>query len=295
MPGLRLARRLLRLAALLAAFSLAPAAVAKPPLWVVHSSHGATLVLFGSIHLLPAGVDWRPPALDAALASADELWFELPINPATENEAAQASIARGALPRGRSLTAMMSPSAARRLLAAGLALNCSPEALDRMQPWMADLTLSVAADARDGGNASDGVEGQIEASTPPAARRRAFETAKQQIDFLAGAQVSDQLASLNWTVEQIEQDPTSYRRVVDEWVQGDVAGLEKDAVESLRGVSLPLYERLIAKRNRRWAKVLDDRLKKPGQVVVVVGVGHLIGPDGVPALLRARGYRVEGP
>jgi uncharacterized protein YbaP (TraB family) len=28
---------------------------------------------------------------------------------------------------------------------------------------------------------------------------------------------------------------------------------------------------------------------------VVVGVGHLIGPDGVPARLRALGYSVTGP
>jgi hypothetical protein len=41
--------------------------------------------------------------------------------------------------------------------------------------------------------------------------------------------------------------------------------------------------------------VLDARLKQPGQVVVVVGVGHLLGPDGVPAQLRAKGYQVDGP
>jgi uncharacterized protein YbaP (TraB family) len=29
--------------------------------------------------------------------------------------------------------------------------------------------------------------------------------------------------------------------------------------------------------------------------VVVVGVGHLIGPGGVPALLRERGFSVDGP
>jgi uncharacterized protein YbaP (TraB family) len=181
------------------------------------------------------------------------------------------------------------------MVAAGLDLNCAPEALDRMQPWMADLTLSVAEDARSGGNASDGVEGQIQASAPLTARRRAFETAKQQIGFLAGTPVKDQLASLNWTVSEIEQDPTSYQRVVDEWMSGDTAGLERDAIAPLRRISPTLYGRLIEGRNRHWASVLEARLSKPGLVVVVVGVGHLIGPGGVPALLRAKGYRVDGP
>ena len=29
--------------------------------------------------------------------------------------------------------------------------------------------------------------------------------------------------------------------------------------------------------------------------IAVVGVGHLIGPDGLPAQLRAKGIRVDGP
>jgi uncharacterized protein YbaP (TraB family) len=289
--------RIGRLAAgLLAALALgaAPAAQAKPPVWVVHAG-GATITLFGSIHLLPAGLDWRSPALDAALAGANELWFELPIDAATNDEASQQSIARGALPKGRSLIAMMTADQAKHLVDAGVSLNCAPEALDRMQPWMADLTLSVAEDARGGASASDGVEGEIQASTPLTIRRRAFETASQQIGFLAGTPVKDQLASLNWTVSEIEQDPSSYQRVVDEWMSGDLAGLEHDALDPLRQVSPRLYARLIDERNRHWASVLAGRLKTPGAVVVVVGVGHLIGPGGLPALLRAKGYQVDGP
>ena len=32
-----------------------------------------------------------------------------------------------------------------------------------------------------------------------------------------------------------------------------------------------------------------------GRTVMVVGAGHLAGPDGVPAQLRALGFKVEGP
>jgi uncharacterized protein YbaP (TraB family) len=139
------------------------------------------------------------------------------------------------------------------------------------------------------------VEGQVQASTPPSVRRRAFETARQQIGFLAGTPVKDQLASLKWTVSEIEQDPTSYQRVVDEWMSGDLAGLQHDALDPLLQVSPTLFARLIDGRNRHWESVLEARLKQPGSVVVVVGVGHLIGPGGLPALLRAKGYQVEGP
>jgi hypothetical protein len=287
-----------RLGALVAAAALGlcawTPASAKPPIWVVRS-HGATLVLFGSIHLLPAGLDWRPPELDAALASADEVWFELPITAKSGEEAANVSLSRGALPKNKHLSDLMSQDDTARLVQAAVTLHCTPEAIDRMQPWMAELTLSVAEDARSGADASSGVEDEIEAQTPPTVARHSFETAVQQIEFLAGAPLKDQVASLNWTVGEIVGDPNSYPRVVDEWMAADLLGLKRDANDPLERVSPQLYQRLILKRNHAWADKLAARLKKPGKVVVVVGIGHLIGSDGLPALLRARGFEVEGP
>ena len=56
-----------------------------------------------------------------------------------------------------------------------------------------------------------------------------------------------------------------------------------------------LYKRLITERNARWADQLRRRLKGRGVVIVIVGMGHLIGPQGVPARLRAMGVAVDGP
>ena len=298
-PGSCKPRRLARwLGALLGAAAVAlvaaPAAQAKPPVWIVRT-HDATLVLFGSVHLLPAGLDWRPQELDDALASADEVWFELPINAKAGEEAAAVSLKRGALPKDRRLSDLLPNDEAARLLEAAATLHCAPEAIDRMQPWMAELTLSVAEDAKSGANASDGVEDEIEAQAGPAVVRRSFETASEQIEFLAGAAVKDQVASLNQTVGEIVGDPGSYQRVVDEWMASDLPALKRDANDPLQRVSPKLYQRLVVRRNQRWADRLADRLRSPGKVVVVVGIGHMVGPDGLPALLRARGFAVEGP
>jgi hypothetical protein len=189
----------------------------------------------------------------------------------------------------------MSPGDVEKLNQVALTVGCVPAALERMQPWMADLTLSVADDAKAGADATSGVERQVQAITPPGVRRRAFETAGQQIEFLAGTPLKDQLASLGWTLHEIEADPLSYQRVVGEWMSGDLTGLQRDAVDPLKAISPRLYDRLIGARNRRWAGILTQRLRRRGSAVVVVGVGHLVGAQGLPALLRARGFQVEGP
>ncbi len=137
------------------------------------------------------------------------------------------------------------------------------------------------------------MEDQIQAhcaALEPGAKELRDRALLEQIDFLAGAPLSDQIASLEWTLHEIEDDPATYQRVVDEWMGSDLSGLQRDALDPLRRVSPTLYDRLIAQRNHRWAKALKRFFGRRGETtVVVVGVGHLIGPDGLPTLLRARG------
>ena len=56
-----------------------------------------------------------------------------------------------------------------------------------------------------------------------------------------------------------------------------------------------LYRRVLVERNRRFADRIEQMAKGDRRIFVVVGVGHLVGPDGVPALLRRDGFKVEGP
>ena len=61
----------LALTALLAA-ACAPAAEAKPPIWVVKDAD-SEIVLFGSVHVLPPGLDWRPERLAKKVEAGAEV------------------------------------------------------------------------------------------------------------------------------------------------------------------------------------------------------------------------------
>jgi hypothetical protein len=283
-----------RVAALAIFFASAGVAQAKPPVWTVANGRGV-VVIFGSIHLLPAGLDWRPEPLTSALAKADVLYFELPVDDATFAQAAGLFAARGLLPPKDSLSAHLPSPVNERLRRMAAEMAVPAESLDRMRPWFAEVTLSVLDDLRSGGEVAEGVERQIQALAPANAQRRAFESPRYQIDLLAGTPEADQIASLDETLVEIEDRPKTFQRLVREWMAGDLAGLETDALQPLERTSPTIYRRLITDRNRRWSDVIRGMLDHPGTTVVVVGIGHLLGPKGVPALLRARGLKVAGP
>lgn len=279
--------------AIISFFLLATPAFAEPPVWTVRDAD-STLVLFGSVHVLPADLDWRPEALDAALAKADDLWFETPVDAANEAEAAATAQARGYLPSGQSLSALLTPDGRARLDRVCGRLGISPAGVDRLRPWYADVTLGVVALMRQGATVATGVERTL-ADAAPGAKRRAFETSTDQISFFADAPLADQLASLEDTLKQIDEDPTFYDQLIEAWARGDARAIEDLGLTPMKQVSIYLYDRLIVQRNRRWVETIAERMQGSGETVIVVGVGHLVGPDSVPALLRARGFTVEGP
>ena len=148
---------------------MAPAAaLALPPVWTVRD-HDSTLVIFGSVHLLPDGVAWRPPALDQAIAQADDVWFEAPMDPPGRAAAAKAAQAHAYLSEGQPNLSQMLTATDRARLAKTVALmGAVPSQFDRLQPWYVDLMISQALYDKLGAKQTDGVEEQLWAAVPAA-------------------------------------------------------------------------------------------------------------------------------
>jgi len=282
------------LAGLAAAFLLTASAHAAPPVWVVKDGD-SEMLLFGSIHVLPPGLDWRPAALDAGLKRADDLWFELPAGPAAEAEIARLAAATGVLPPGQSLFTLLTPRDAELLIRAADSLGVDKTSLDRLEPWLAEVALAGAAYRAAGADTENGVEKMVHTTAPARVRRQALETPAEQLSLFDQTPQAEQIASLNQTVRELQEDPDGYNKLVRAWLAGDAEALDREALEPLREASPGVFRRLVTERNARWTVELDGRLKGKGRTVVVVGVGHLVGADGLPAKLRALGYSVTGP
>jgi uncharacterized protein YbaP (TraB family) len=65
----------------------------------------------------------------------------------------------------------------------------------------------------------------------------------------------------------------------------DIAALTGDMPPQMRAL-------LLDDRNHRWVRQLEPALAR-GNAFVAVGVGHMAGPVGLPALLHTRGYNVR--
>jgi len=275
-------------------------ALADPPIW--HVTRGTTeITLFGSVHLLSADTTWLTPALAKDLADADAIWFEIPIDAAGQAEAAQLALQRGLLPADQTLSATVGPAVWAKVEKTAKAVHLPPQNLQRLKPWLAELTLSVLDFQGQGARADLGVEQTLAKAAPPTTRRDAFETIPEQIGFFADAPMADQIESLNETLDEIQDDPDEFKRLAADWARGDVKAIEVEALGPMKREAPDVYKRLLVDRNKRFAARIEAMLKgddggRPvNHILIVVGVGHLVGPDGVPALLRKDGYRVQGP
>ena len=80
--------------------------------------------------------------------------------------------------------------------------------------------------------------------------------------------------------------------IVTAWRTGDLATLDRLLLQSFRE-SPAIYQRLLVERNRDWVPKIAQCEAEPTPCLVVVGGAHLLGPDGLVALLGAAGFTLE--
>lgn len=263
---------------------------ARPAVWKVADAD-TTIYLLGTVHQLPAGIDWQSsPAVRKAM-TADTLWVELtPDAMQRVPDVLRRTVSDEPVPP---VLSRVPPDLHAQFAELVDGAGIDTDALDRMETWGVALTLAQAVTQGQRLKTSAGVDTTVTRAFADAGKPIVgLETAEQQMALFDNLPEPVQRAMLAQVIRDADGAADRIAAMIDAWASGDTVALE--AFMNSDTLALPgVADALMVNRNAAWAQRITARMDTPGSVLVAVGAGHLVGDKSVSDVLSAKGLRVE--
>ncbi len=264
-----------------------------PVLYKIDGAHPSYLL--GTIHVGDPRLATFPPVIERDFAASQELVTEVVMDSPDTQRFAFATL----LEDGKTLDQKIPPALWTRTQAAFGAVGVPTSNYSRMKPWGVAVQLSMIdhiAELR------SGVDLRLTARARSAGKTvSALESVDEQIDVFDKTSASDQEAMLDEALTQRTKAKAEGRdpikELLDAYVSGDEekisASIDKD-YDPKNPVEVRLRQRLVLDRNHTMEERILSKTKDGTKSwFFAVGCAHVIGPDGIVALLRAGGIKVE--
>ena len=268
----------------------------SPPLWEVQSGQNR-IYLFGTIHVGRADLYPLPPAVESAYRDSDILALE--VDPENQQEAMTAVMSAMYTPPDN-IENHVAPELLASVANVSAGYGLPFEQLRQMKPYLLMFTLTNVEYGKLGFSPEQGLESHfVQRARIDGKRLVALESMTQQFQMLEQLSPQLQAAMLQITVDEISKDEVAglVSKMIDAWRSGDMEALE--AVLNAEERELPsalaaqFHQRFISERNRAMAQKVESMLQSGKGVFVAVGAMHMVGKDGIPATLAAKGYKVK--
>ena len=276
---------------------LVPSAViagSAPAFWVA-TKGTAKVYLFGSMHFGRQDFYPLPDVVEQALINSPQLVVE--VNLLNLGMDAQQIIFRHAgLPDNLSLTDVISSKTYSTLTEQANGNNVPVAAFSRFQPWYVTLTLVEAEIRKTDLRQQLGLDlyflKRAAAIKKPV---RELETLDSQLALFSSIAFADQEKFLSQTLADIQKSRDYLKAAADAWMSGDVHMLSKTLIEPFQThqETTQLFDTMFTQRNIKMTTTITDYLESGESAFVVVGVGHMLGEQGIVQLLTARGFGVR--
>ena len=254
---------------------------------------GRTAWLYGTIHLGRA--EWvRPgPTVQKALEQSDALALELD----TRDQAAMRALTQPADPAV--VARLLSGERAQRLARQREAACVPPETTAGLQPILQVMALTGLVARVDGLYPEFGADEALAVSARNNGKPVfALESAAAQLKMLTGDSEAEEAEQIDAALDELEsgQLRTQMKELADVWARGDADKLARYP-EWCNCLNTPaerrLMKRLLDDRNPGLADGIERMHAGGKRVFAAVGALHMVGPEGLPALLAARGFTVS--
>ena len=263
---------------------------ATPALWALKDAD-TTIYLFGTVHMLKPDVRWFEGDVKAAFDSADTLVIEVSQDDPAKLAATFARLATN--PNGPTVSQLLTPKQNARYAAALKTYSIPREAMDRVDPWLVAINLSVTPLMQLGYQQDLGADKVLEASAAQSGKKViGLESAEEQLGIFDALPRDVQINYLNATLEGLPEAEKEFATLIRNWSRGRADALAKQMNESLKDTP-ELAKPLLLDRNVRWAAWIEQRMDQPGTLFIAVGAGHLAGTGSVIELLAQKRLVVQ--
>ncbi len=285
--GLTSAHRRRGLAVLLIAAAACSESTAAP-VWEITGTTNH-IVLLGSMHYLRAADYPLAAEVARAYAGADVLLMELDLDDLDQAQT-QALVAERAIdPGGRTLRDLLGGADYQRARERAARLEIELDDLQAFEPWYVAVLITQIRLGQLGFDPLMGMESRLLADAQRDAKPiLGLETVGEQLAALDTLPHEAQRAFLLTTLDEAAAIDSELDSLVTAWKSGDTERLQTQMLGSLQAQP-ELYEQLIVARNRRFADRIAALRNDGRDYLVVVGTLHLVGADGIPALLASAG------
>jgi uncharacterized protein YbaP (TraB family) len=248
--------------------------------------------LVGSVHMLTADFYPLAPALDAAFKDSDLLVEEVDLTEMLAPTMQFTLLTRGMLPEGQTIDKLVSPATLALVNAHSSSLGMPIEAVKQFKPWFLAMTLVAVEWQKAGFDSSLGLDKHFfDRAQTEGKAVQGLETTEYQISRFDGMTAQQQEHFLAESLKDLDKETASVNKLATAWKAGDIAGVERFVLQDVKD-DPQLYQRLLVERNRNWLPKIEALVARPRHAFVVVGAAHLVGPDGLIAMLKAKGYQL---
>jgi uncharacterized protein YbaP (TraB family) len=255
--------------------------------WKVTGPTGGTLYLGGSVHALKSTDYPLPSAYNRAFDSSERIVFE--VDPKALEGSGDALIKAGHYPAGDSLKNHVDPRTYDYLRRIFALMKIPESKYSKYRPWLLVLLFdSPQGDVSGDLGVDEFLTKRAKANSKPAL---GLESAREHSAVYSGLtdKQSEGLLLISLIPQTGGGDSDS---VTAAWRRGDVDALTRMTQASF--ADFPAFgNRILGARNHNWMPKIEEFLRSGKTYFVVVGAAHLGGGDGLLAMLRGRGYRLE--
>jgi uncharacterized protein YbaP (TraB family) len=277
---------------LLMYFGVSSQAVAASSVWKVQNGE-QELYLGGTVHLLRMSDFPLPQEYDIAYKNSSQLVFETDLDAMNDLSIQARLMKQLSYGEGKSLKTVLNAEAYSALETYTASLGLPLPMLEKFKPGMIISTLQVLEFQKIGFTPM-GVDAHFNTLAAKDGKTVGqLETVDAQIGFLASMGEGNESEFILLSLKDLAETPAVMDDMITAWRSGNNDGLSELFVEDMLAQAPDVYDSLLKRRNLDWMPQLETMLSDDPTEFVLVGAAHLVGPDGLLTLLRAKGYKVS--